>query len=123
MLEQNPDNLEYYRMFMKSRGLDMSGPLDDEATAKVLKALAQFAEQFPGSIAPKRLPLDVAKGDAFRTLAREYLVRGLERGVPSLFVDVKGLYADAAKLAAVGELMEEIVRQLTAEHSLHNDGE
>ncbi|BEI81931.1 hypothetical protein CcaverHIS002_0210910 [Cutaneotrichosporon cavernicola] len=121
LLEQNPDNLEYYRLFLKSRGLDMSGELDDEATSKVLKALAQFAEQFPRSTAPKRLPLDVAKGEEFRALAREYLVRGLERGVPSLFVDVKGLYTDAAKMATVGELTEEIVRELQAEHSLHSD--
>lgn len=91
--------------------------------AKVLKALGQFAETYPRSVAPKRLPLDVAKGDEFRNLAREYLVRGLERGVPSLFVDIKGLYTDAEKMAAVGEIMEGIVAKLEAEHSLHGDGE
>lgn len=123
LLEQNPDSLEYYRLFMKYRGLDMSQDRDAETTAKVLKALGQFAEQFPRSTAPKRLPLDVAKGDEFRSLAREYLVRGLERGVPSLFVDVKGVYTDAAKMTVVGEVMEEIVAKLEGEHSLHGDGE
>lgn len=46
---------------------------------------------------------------------------GLEKGVPSLFVDVKGLYTDAGKMALVGEVVEEIVQKLE-QGSLHDDG-
>ena len=42
--------------------------------------------------------------------------------MPSLFVDVKGLYRDASKMAAVGEIVEELVADLEKE-KLHDDGE
>jgi hypothetical protein len=60
-------------------------------------------------------------GETFRKLARDYLIAGLEKGVPSLFVDVKGLYRDASKMAAVGEIVEELVIDLEME-KLHDDG-
>ena len=101
----------------------LAKPLDDEARAKVVLALDAFTETFPRSSPPKRLPLDIATGDEFRQRARKYLVNGLEKGVPSLFVDVKGVYADSAKMAAVGEIVEEIISSLENETSLHGDGE
>ncbi|KAL1413384.1 hypothetical protein Q8F55_001146 [Vanrija albida] len=121
LLEQNPDNLAYYGGFLRNRGLDISQKLDDEAIAKVLKSLDAFSETYPRSTAPRRLALDVATGDEFSKRAREYLVRGLERGVPSLFVDVKGVYGDQAKLAAVGEIIADIVDKVKADASLHGD--
>lgn len=123
LLEQNADNLEYYRLFLQNSGLDISAKLSAEDTAKVLTQLATFNETYPRSSAPRRLALDVAQGEEFRSLARDYIVRGLERGVPSLFVDVKGVYRDAAKMAIVGEIIEEITEKLKAKTSLHGDGE
>ena len=37
---------------------------------------------------------------------------GLERGIPSLFVDLKGLYVDYGKMLIVGEIVEGIVKDL-----------
>lgn len=121
LLEQNPDNLEYYRQFLRNRGLDITGELDDASREKVLKALDQFSETYPKSSAPRRLALDVATGPTFDKLAQDYLVRGLERGVPSLFVDVKGVYRDSAKMAAIGTLMTDIIAKVKAGESLHDD--
>lgn len=42
--------------------------------------------------------------------------------MPSLFVDVKGLYTDAGKMAVVGEVVQDIVSKLEQEE-LHKDGE
>ena len=42
--------------------------------------------------------------------------------MPSLFVDVKGLYRDASKMAAVGEIVEDLVVDLEKE-KLHDDSE
>ncbi len=62
-------------------------------------------------------------GDTFRALAKAYLVSGLERGIPSLFVDVKGVYhGHPEKMAVVGEIMEQIVLQLENDAGLHDDG-
>lgn len=58
----------------------------------------------------------------FRVLATTYIVAGLERGVPSLFVDIKSLYQNGDKMAVVGEIVEDVVTKLEAETSLHGDG-
>lgn len=63
---------------------------------------------------------DIA-GDTFHQQVREYIVTGFEKGIPSLFVDVKGLYTDAGKMAVVGEVVEEIVQDLESD-KLHDDG-
>ncbi|KAL7423428.1 hypothetical protein Q5752_001008 [Cryptotrichosporon argae] len=120
LLEQNPDNLAYYRGFLFNKSLDITAPLDDDARQKVLKTLAAFAETYPRSPAPRRLSLDVAT-DTFAELAQTYIVAGLERGIPSLFVDIKGLYRDQDKLRAVGDIVEGLVKKLEAEASLHGD--
>ena len=45
-------------------------------------------------------------GDEFRTLARAYILRGLKKGVPSLFADIKSLYRDTQKQTIIEELVE-----------------
>ncbi|WWD18986.1 hypothetical protein CI109_103443 [Kwoniella shandongensis] len=120
LLDQNADNLEYYRGYLKSDGIDLTVSLDEESRAKVLETLSKFSETFPRSAAPRRLALDFAQSDKFRELARAYIVRGLERGVPSLFVDVKGVYTDATKMTAVGEIVEEIVSKLQKDSTLND---
>ena len=120
-MEQNPDNIAFYRGFLLTKGYDISKPLDPESTTKVLNALDAFCEQYPRSSPPKRLPLDIAQGEEFRKRVRAYLITGLERGVPSLFVDVKGVYTDKEKLAIVGEVLEEVIGKLEKGTSLHND--
>jgi peptide alpha-N-acetyltransferase len=59
----------------------------------------------------------------FRERAKKYLISGLEKGVPSLFVDVKGVYVDAKRMEIVGEILEETISQLEKDASLHDDGE
>ncbi len=44
--------------------------------------------------------------DDFKPLANMYLLQGLNKGIPSLFVDLKPLYHDIQKLAIVEELVE-----------------
>jgi hypothetical protein len=105
----------------------------------VLSTLAAFAENYPRSAAPKRLSLEIVQGEpshwifafsssqqigeTFRELARSYLVSGLEKGLPSLFVDVKGVYVDSEKMKIVGEIVENLIVQLEADSGLHEDGE
>lgn len=56
---------------------------------------------------PKRLPLDVAEGAKFREVIDEYLRRGLRKGVPPLFVNVRSLYKDSTKVDIIAQLIEE----------------
>jgi hypothetical protein len=57
------------------------------------------------------LPVGISAED-FRPLANVYLYRGLKKGIPSLFVDVKPLYQDTQKLAIVEELVDGYRRSL-----------
>ena len=49
-----------------------------------------------------------SSGEKFKELAKPYLERGLEKGIPSLFSDVKNLYTDKLKLQSIEEIVEDI---------------
>ncbi|KAE8542640.1 hypothetical protein D1P53_001421 [Cryptococcus gattii VGV] len=124
LLKQNPDNLAYYRGYFKTKGIVIAGPLDDATRASLHQSLDEFSQTFPRSSAPRRLALDLTNntGDKFRELARAYIIKGLERGVPSLFVDIKSIYSDQEKMTAVGEIVEDIIQKLEKDSTLSNDG-
>lgn len=63
--------------------------------------------EYPYSICPKRLPLNVANGDRFREIVDEYLRRGLRKGVPPLFVNVRSLYQHDDKVKVISELIHD----------------
>lgn len=60
----------------------------------------------------KRLPLDFAAGDEFKSLMDKYLQRNLRKGVPPLFVNVRALYKDQEKIRVVEELLAEYMENL-----------
>ena len=96
LLEQNPDNLEYYRGFLRTKGYDISEfantqlsrkvinflakSLSPEAISKVLSSLDAFSESYPRSTAPKRLALDIAQGECHRRTAKE--LTDIRRRIP-----------------------------------------
>ena len=96
--------------------------LSPEDVPKVIAIIQSFAESYPKSLAPRRMCLEIAQGAEFRRLVRDYLVNGLERGIPSLFVDVKGLYVDQQRMAVIGEVVEELIQALEKDSGLHDDG-
>lgn len=100
----------------------MPAAVDESSISQILHQLDTLAQTYSKSPAPLRLALTIATGTEFRSRIRPYLVNGLEKGIPSLFVDVKSLYADADRMAAVGEVVEEIIETLQKEASLHGDG-
>lgn len=90
---------------------------------KILQHLDAFHSLYPRSIAPRRLTLRVAQDDDFRSRVRSYIVDKLEKGIPSLFVDVKSLYKDQDKMRVVGEVVEGLIGDLEGEVSVRGDGE
>jgi len=57
-------------------------------------------------------------GDDFRTAAKSYLTLMFDKGVPSTFANLKHLYADASKMAALPAVAEEYL----AEHKSGANG-
>lgn len=96
---------------------------DEESVTKILKELDTFAATYPKSPAPRRMALTLSTGAEFRNRVKPYLINGLEKGIPSLFVDIKSLYTDAEKMVAVGEVVEDVIESLQKDASLHADGE
>ena len=103
LIDRNPDHSLYYRKLVETLGLAAEGA-DQEARLAVFD---EYAAKLPRCDAAKRLPLDFLTGDLFRERARKYLVPMLDRGIPSLFANLKHLYSDEFKKATLPELAEE----------------
>ncbi|KAF9083168.1 N-alpha-acetyltransferase 16, NatA auxiliary subunit [Mortierella sp. GBA35] len=104
LLALNPDNMVYFEGLGKSLGLGGDRQTAEEE-AKILEMFKQLQKEYPRSNAAKRLPLRYATGEAFVKVADEYIRNMLRKGVPSLFVNIKTLYTDSAKEAAVEKLV------------------
>ncbi|KAH8998080.1 NMDA receptor-regulated protein 1-domain-containing protein [Lactarius akahatsu] len=105
LIERNPDNTSYYYGFFSSKNTDL-GALTDADRPNTLHLLRELSLQNPRTLTPKRLELTVAPVGDFKPLVNMYLLQGLNKGIPSLFVDLKPLYHDNQKLAVVEELVE-----------------
>ncbi|RDB27479.1 N-alpha-acetyltransferase 16, NatA auxiliary subunit [Hypsizygus marmoreus] len=101
LIEHNPDCYDYFRGYLSNQGLSLDTPSTDALTI-----LRDFSTQLPKAAAPRRLALSIASRDDFRELVKPYLLSGLTKGVPSLFVDIKSLYKDDSKRQIVEEIVE-----------------
>ena len=100
LVERNPDNSIYYDGLARAKGI-----ADNDH--KALKAVYDhWAERFPRSDTPRRVPLDIVEGEDFKQAADAYLRRLLPKGVPSLFANIKTLYSNVAKRDVVQQLVE-----------------
>ncbi|CUA71486.1 N-alpha-acetyltransferase 16, NatA auxiliary subunit [Rhizoctonia solani] len=114
LIEQNYESYAYYRGFLATQDIDLDN-LTDESRSAALASFKKLVTQYPGATAPRRLSLDVALGDEFRSLVEPYLWTGLQRGIPSLFVDIKSLYKNDEKRAVVEEVVEGFLAKLKPE--------
>ena len=89
-----------------SGGLAPSGVYTPEQRARLKDLYAALAAEHPKSPAVQRIPLDFTEGADFLAAADAFCRRYVVRGIPSLFSAVRPLYADPAKAAALGKLME-----------------
>jgi N-alpha-acetyltransferase 15/16, NatA auxiliary subunit len=98
LLDRNPDSSAYYDALMLSKDLSNG---DDAAIKELYES---WATKFPRSDLPRRRPLDLLSGDAFKDTADAYLQRMLRKGVPSTFANIKHLYSDKSKLEIIQNL-------------------
>ncbi|EIW77090.1 N-terminal acetyltransferase A, auxiliary subunit [Coniophora puteana RWD-64-598 SS2] len=108
LIEQNSDCWDYYKGFLSVESIDYDS-ITDENRAAALKHLNNFSQQYPRATAPRRMALSVATGDDFTNLATAYLSSNIQKGVPSLFVDVKPLYTDPAKAQSIQSIVEKLL--------------
>lgn len=107
LLERNPDCFTHYRDYFRSKGIELD-TISDENRIAVLKLLDELAEIHTRSTTPRRLALTAAIGDDFKERAKEYLLSGFRKGIPSLFSDIKSLYKDSSKRQQIEEIVVEL---------------
>ncbi|KAI9511423.1 NMDA receptor-regulated protein 1-domain-containing protein [Russula earlei] len=105
LIHCNPDNTGYYYSFFRSKNIEL-GAVTDPDRMSTLRLLQDLSLQNPHTNTPKRLELMVVSAEGFRPLANDYLWSGLQKGIPSLFVDMKSLYQDTRKRVIVEELVD-----------------
>jgi hypothetical protein len=93
----------------------------DQPNPEAITKLQEFAIQLPRAAAPRRLQLNLASGDEFKKLVKFYLTKGLTKGIPSLFADVKALYMDNEKRQAIEEITESLREEYAASSLSHAD--
>ncbi|KAI8986666.1 NMDA receptor-regulated protein 1a [Trametes punicea] len=111
LIEQNPDCYGYYNGILANRGIDLDA-ITDETRGEALQVLHDFSQQFSRAAAPLRIALTVAVGDEFKALIESYLRSRLEKGIPSVFTDLKALYRDAAKRETIESIAHALLDSL-----------
>ncbi|GAA5943951.1 peptide alpha-N-acetyltransferase complex A subunit NAT1 [Sporobolomyces koalae] len=105
LLEENPESQEFIQSTVLAKGADCNSSTS-EGRLQAAGVLDELSSKYPGSLAIKRLVLDLASGETFRAKASTYLLSALSKGVPSLFADIKALYVDTDKQRMIGEIVE-----------------
>lgn len=105
LLDRNADRRDYYK------GLEASKGLKVEDVEERKKLYDEFAKAKPLADAPKRIPLEFLEGEAFREAANQYIRSMLEKGVPSLFANVKSLYSSDFKRETIPKIVEEFLNE------------
>lgn len=102
--------------------------LSEQERSLLLTAYAELRTAHPRASAPRRLPLALVSADGadgarrFDGMFSAYALPLLRKGVPSLFADIRPLYADAAKAGRIGALLEGWLAALLAGGALPADG-
>ncbi|SNX81905.1 related to n-terminal acetyltransferase 1 [Melanopsichium pennsylvanicum] len=100
LIKSNPENKRYFAGLLNLLGIT------DKSSAQAVQVFKGLQEAHPKSTAAKRLALQHATGDEFNSQATAYVKSALVKGVPSLFSDLKSLYAEASKQTALEEIVE-----------------
>ena len=108
LLVRNADYREYYEGLERALGLDKT---DHQALKELYDS---FAEQDPRGDAPRRIPLDFLDDDAFREATGTYLQRMLNKGIPSIFQNIKALYVNPDKRVRIQHICEGFENEKTA---------
>lgn len=103
LIQHNADSYETYRGYFQYVGIPL-----EQGNQEAMAKLAEFATQLPKATAPRRLQLTVASVDQFEALVKPYIIKNLVKGVPSLFADLKSLYADQEKQQIIENILESL---------------
>ncbi|KAI8912613.1 NMDA receptor-regulated protein 1-domain-containing protein [Gorgonomyces haynaldii] len=109
LLSNNADSEPYLQGLLASKQLD--GPLDDTKRERILRALKDVATKNPRSHAANMMALRYAQGQEFETILNVFLTKSFQKGIPSLFKNLREIMADPVK----AKVIEDTVLSYSAE--------
>lgn len=114
LLNINMENYGYHRKYIAAVTEDQ-GEMGEEALETCYIEDLQHANG--DSTACKRLPLDFLSGQKFEKALQVFVQPYLERGIPSLFSELKPLYADPAKVEIIDKTLKDMCTKFTGKQS------
>lgn len=114
LLNRNNEDRQYIALWLKTKGVDVQS-FDKNDSSHASAAFKSLQEHFPTSRAIKRMALTFVFGDEFHALATSYILVALQKGVPSIFNDVRALYIDETKRDAIEGIVEDAREKWTAD--------
>lgn len=103
--------------------LSRADAIDDTNRSEAIAVLSGLCDRFPRNRTIRRLVLTVASGEVFRKRLTTYVVDGLNKGIPSLFSDLKSLLADEEKRGAVLAVLEGMRASVEGGSTIDGDGD
>ncbi|GJD10187.1 N-alpha-acetyltransferase 15, NatA auxiliary subunit [Galdieria sulphuraria] len=117
LLDLNPNNLEYIRLYMVVYSFRSDKFLNNGVSSFCLEsnisleACNELQQRYPHSSSLERLTLEVAIGEEFLRRVKEYFSRFLYQGVPSLMTDCKSLYRNDTKVNMIEQVLNEFYHE------------
>jgi hypothetical protein len=110
LLALNPANLDTYYSIIETKGVALpadktklaSFKLSGQDQAKLLEILSVYVEKFPRINSMIRISLKLVHDGLFAENLARFIRPLLIKGAPSVMTDLKELYFDEAKVAAIG---------------------
>ncbi len=109
LLDINIENYRYHEGFIKA--LD-SGERDMNDVNQLDTCYKELQAKYPSSTACRRIPLDFLTGDRFKESLSNFMTPYIEKGIPSLFSELKPLYTDPLKVEMIGQELDKMAQNL-----------
>lgn len=109
LLDINIENYRYHKGFIEA--LESDGK-DMKDISSLDECYRNLQEKYPTSTACKRIPLDFLHGDRFKESLSNFMKPYIDKGIPSLFSELKPLYNDVEKVCIIGETLEQMIKKL-----------
>ncbi|KHJ95640.1 tetratricopeptide repeat protein [Oesophagostomum dentatum] len=122
LIDRNPENIDYYSRLERCLGLDETSRISDR-----IAMYDYFAERHKRAAAPRRQPLYLLEGPELARRLDDWIVKGLRKGVPSLFKNLVPLYSNPSKVVIIEKLLLDYVKHVETNGyrggSLRGDGD
>ena len=121
LLDENPENHRFHKQItelarrdVSSAGNDADGPPCTSRTGqsdeRILEDIYdELIRKYPKSRSCKRIPLDFdLSRDLFKERLRDFVMPYIQKGIPSLFIELDPLYENEEKGEIIGETLLEL---------------